>query len=271
MSNATTTSYPAPVAPATRSSNRAFRALTEAGARASLRDLSTLFFTFAFPLLFLVVFGLIFSGQDVEETGRPYIDYIAPGVLSWGVANAAVFGVAFTLMQWRRDDLLRLIRMTPTSLWSVLGSRYVLALFTGLVQAVLFVGVAMLPVFGLRLDTAWPLSVPVLVLGITAFLAIGAVVGTYCNTPEAVAAVANFLMVPMAFLSGSFFPLDAMPGWLQHASWALPLRYLNDGMGDAISGGGDATGFLVSCAGLTGFAALFALVAARTFRWSRSS
>ncbi|MEU7607532.1 ABC transporter permease, partial [Streptomyces sp. NPDC041003] len=74
----------------------AYTALTAAGYRAQVRDKATLFFTFAFPLLFLVVFGLIFSGQDVEETGRPYISYIAPGVMSWGVANAAVFGIAFT-------------------------------------------------------------------------------------------------------------------------------------------------------------------------------
>ena len=92
----------------------AYAALTQAGYRAYTRDRTTLFFTFAFPLLFLVVFGLIFRGQNVEESGRPYISYIAPGVLSWGVGNAAVFGVAFVLMQWRRDDLLRLIRMTPT-------------------------------------------------------------------------------------------------------------------------------------------------------------
>lgn len=92
----------------------AYAALSQAGYRAYTRDKTTLFFTFAFPLLFLIVFGLIFQGQEVEESGKPYINYIAPGVLSWGVANAAVFGVGFTLMQWRRDDILRLVRMTPT-------------------------------------------------------------------------------------------------------------------------------------------------------------
>lgn len=219
----------------------AYAALTGAGFRAQVRDKATLFFTFAFPLLFLVVFGLIFRGQEVAETGRPYISYIAPGVMSWGVANAAVFGVAFTLMQWRRDDLLRLIRMTPTRLPAVLASRYVLALAVGAVQAVVFVAVAMLPLFGLELDARWPLALPVLVLGITAFLTIGVVIGSYADTPEAVAAIANFLMVPMAFLSGSFLPLDMMPSWLQAVSRVLPLRYLNDAVSAALSGAADST------------------------------
>ncbi|MFD7510851.1 ABC transporter permease [Streptomyces sp. NPDC059853] len=246
----------------------AYAALSAAGYRAYTRDKTTLFFTFAFPLLFLVVFGLIFSGQTVEESGRPYIAYIAPGVLSWGVANAAVFGVGFVLMQWRRDDLLRVIRMTPTPLTSVLGSRYVLAVGIGLVQAVLFVAVALLPAFGLELAAGWWLAVPLLVLGVTAFLALGAIVGTYARTPEAVAAVANCLMVPMAFLSGSFFPLDAMPSWMQTLSWIFPLKYLNNGVSTALTGSGSGADIALGAAGLAAFALVFGAVALKTFRWS---
>ncbi|HET9383476.1 MAG TPA: ABC transporter permease [Streptomyces sp.] len=246
----------------------AYGALTAAGYRAQVRDAATLFFTFAFPLVFLVVFGLIFSGQDVEETGRPYISYIAPGVMSWGVGNAAVFGIAFTLMQWRRDDLLRLIRMTPTSLPAVLASRYVLALGVGVVQAVVFVSVALLPPFGLEPASRWPLALPVLLLGITAFLSIGVIIGSYADTPEAVAAIANFLMVPMAFLSGSFLPLDMMPDWLQKVSLVLPLRYFNDAVSAALSGGGGLGDIAAGCAALVGFTAVFALIGLKTFRWS---
>ncbi|MER7763791.1 ABC transporter permease [Streptomyces sp. NPDC097619] len=246
----------------------AYTALTAAGYRAQVRDKATLFFTFAFPLLFLVVFGLIFSGQDVEETGRPYISYIAPGVMSWGVANAAVFGIAFTLMQWRRDDLLRLIRLSPTPLGTVLASRYVLNLGVGLVQAAVFVAVAMLPGFGLELDGRWPLVVPVLVLGVTAFMAIGIIVGTYANTPEAVAAIANCMMVPMAFLSGSFLPLDMMPDWLRSVSRILPLRYLNDAATGALTGAGSLGTIGLGCAALAGFALVFGLIGFKTFRWS---
>ncbi|HVQ90389.1 MAG TPA: ABC transporter permease [Mycobacteriales bacterium] len=246
----------------------AYTALIRAGYKASIRDATTVFFTFAFPLVFLVVFGLIFAGRDVEGTGNSYINYIGPGVLSWGVANAALFGVSFTLMQWRNDDLLRLIRMTPVSLRAVLGSRVVLAQVIGLLQAGLFVGVAVLPVFGLHVSGRWPLALPVLVLAVAAFLALGVVVGARAQTPEAVAAIANCIMVPMAFVSGSFFPLDLMPGWLRAISQALPLRYVNDGIAVAIAGRGDLGDYGIACAALAGFTVLFGAIGLRAFRWS---
>ncbi|MFD9126228.1 ABC transporter permease [Kitasatospora sp. NPDC059571] len=260
---------PAAAGPAPRTSAAA--ALTRAGARAYLRDRTTVFFTFAFPLVFLVVFGLIFQGQQVTAGGAAYIDRIAPGVLSWGVGNAALFGVAFTLMHWRRDDVLRLIRRTPTPLAAVLASRVAVSLAVGLVQAALFTGVALLPPFGLRPAGSWPLMIPVLVLGITAFMALGVVVGSLADTPEAVAAIANCVMVPMAFLSGSFYPSELMPGWLQGLSRALPLRYFNDGVIDTLSGRGGAADLALACGGLAGFAALFTLIALRLFRWSNRS
>jgi ABC-2 type transport system permease protein len=99
---------------------------------------------------------------------------------------------------------------------------------------------------------------------------LGAIVGSYAKTPEAVAAVANCLMIPMAFLSGSFLPLDMMPEWMQTLSRALPLRYLNDGVSGALTGGGTG-GVLVDCAVLTGFAVVLGAVAVRTFRWSDTS
>lgn len=247
----------------------AYTALTTANYRAYVRDRTTLFFTFAFPLFFLLIFGLIFKGQTVEGEDLPYINYIAPGVLSWGVGNAAVFAVAFTLVTWRRDDILRLIWRTPTGPGAVVGARATVALGVGLVQAVLFVAVALLPVFGLRLTSTWPMALPVLVCGIAAFLAVGLLVGTIADTPEAVGAIGNFVMVPMAFLAGAFYPMSLMPGWLQAISHALPLRYFNDGIADALSGRATWSQTGLDCLVLLGFAAVFGLLGLRTFRWSR--
>ncbi|GAA1908225.1 ABC transporter permease [Streptomyces sodiiphilus] len=249
----------------------AYTALTEAAFRAYTRDKTTMFFTFAFPMIFLVVFGALFSGQEVPQSGKPYINYIAPGVLSWGIANAAVFGVAFMLMQWRRDDILRLIRMTPAPLTAVLGSRYGMAVVIGILQGTLFVSVATLPFFGLQVSGSWPLAIPVVICGVTAFMAIGAIIGSYSRTPEAVAGFANFLMVPMAFLSGSFFPLDAMPSWMQTLAWAFPLRYINDGVSTAVTGSGDLGTVAISCGALTLFTMVLAVVVAKTFRWSNQT
>lgn len=248
-----------------------YAALTKATYLASLRDTTTVFFTFAFPLAFLVLFGLIFQGQQVGDSGLSSINFIAPGVLSWGIGNAAVFSIAFALMHWRRDDILRLIWRTPTPLRTVFAARWTIAVVMGLIQTVLFTAIALLPVFGLHLASSWPLALPPILFGITAFLTLGMLVGTLANTPEAVAAIANVVMVPMAFLSGSFYPEELMPGWLQKVATVLPLHYLNDALTDAFGGRGGTGGVAVDCLGLVVFAVLFGLLSARLFRWSNQT
>ncbi|MEO3924327.1 ABC transporter permease [Micromonosporaceae bacterium B7E4] len=246
----------------------AFVALTRATIKASTRDTATIFFTFAFPLIFLVIFGLIFQGQEVEETGNEYIDFIAPGVLSWGLGNAAVFGIAFMLMQWRRDDLLRLIRLTPSRASSVVLARLVVAVFVGIAQCVLFIAVAVLPPFNMTVAGPWPLALPIMLLTIATFLALGLIIGSTANTPEAVGAVTNCVVIPMAFLSGAFIPVELMPGWLQSVSYAMPLRYVDDGLVYSLAGAGEARAYWIACLVLLGFAAVFTAVGLRLFKWS---
>ena len=88
--------------------------------------------------------------------------------------------------------------------------------------------------FGLRLTGSWWMSVPLLVAGTLAFMSLGLLAGALAKTQEGAVNLANFLVLPMAFLSGSFFPLDGSPQWLQVTSQLLPLRHLNDGMLDVM-------------------------------------
>lgn len=246
----------------------AFSAVSRASLKVYVRDPAAVFFTFAFPLIFLVIFGLVFGSEQVAKTGATAVNFIAPGVLSWGMANAALFGTAFTLMQWRRDDLLRLIRLTPARVGELGLSRLAISLVIGLAQMILFIGVAMLPVFGMRMNPHWPLALPLLMLAVAAFLSLGVIVGDVAKTPESVAAIANFIMVPMAFLSGAFVPLALMPSWIRTFSYALPLRYAGNGLVYAFSGQGSAGAYGIDCLALAVFAAVFAVIGLRLFRWS---
>jgi len=71
----------------------------------------------------------------------------------------------------------------------------------------------------------------------------------------------------MAFLSGSFFPLDGAPAWLRRLSELLPLKHLNEGMLDVLVRGQGPSSALVPLAILAGFAVVVTLLAARLFRW----
>jgi ABC-2 type transport system permease protein len=79
--------------------------------------------------------------------------------------------------------------------------------------------------------------------------------------------MANFFVLPMAFLSGSFFPLEGAPAWIQTVSKLLPLRHLNDAMLDVMVRGEGPSSALVPIGILLAFTAVFTLLAARLFRW----
>ncbi|MDQ3403708.1 MAG: ABC transporter permease [Actinomycetota bacterium] len=211
-----------------------------------------------------------FTAEQIEDASLKSIQYLTPGILSWGIAITAVFGASLTLVSWRRKQVLRRLRLAPVSPISILSSRIVVTIGVAITQAVLFVGVAMLPVFGLKLSGTWWLSIPVFLMGILAFFAIGILVGAFCKTEEAASGAANIVVLPMAFLSGTFFPIDLAPSWLQTVSKIFPLRHMNDGMMDFLVRGKGVEALLVPCAVLLGFTLVVSFIASRVFSWEDS-
>src|SRR5215470_3933099 len=207
------------------------------------------------------------QAEQVEDSSLKPIQYLTPGLLSWSVATSAVFGSALTLVSWRRRQVLRRLWLAPTSAMSVLTSRLGVAFAVALLQATAFVLLAMTPLFGLRLAGSWLLAVPLLAIGTLAFFAIGMLAGSFAKTEEAASAVANLIVLPMAFLSGTFFPLEASPGWLQAISQAFPLRHLNDGMLDVMVRGQGVNALIAPVAVLLGFTVVVGALAFRLFRW----
>jgi ABC-2 type transport system permease protein len=205
--------------------------------------------------------------QPVEDASLKPIQYLTPGILSWGISISAVFGAALTMVSWRKKQVLRRIRLAPVSAVTVLTSRLTVSVGIAVVQAITFVLVALTPPFGLKLSGSWYLALPLLVVGTLAFFAIGMLVGAFCRTEEAASGAANILVLPMSFLSGTFFPIENAPGWLQAISKALPLRHMNDGMLDVLVRGKGIEALVVPCSVLIAFTAVVGLLAAKVFRW----
>ena len=204
--------------------------------------------------------------DPVEDESLDTIQYYTPGLLGWAVAMSAAFGAAATLQGWRQSKLLRRLQLAPVSTRTVVGARVSVTVAVALVQMAIFLGVGTL-FFDLTLTGAWWMAIPLLVVGTLCFMSIGLLAGAITKTQEGAVNAANFMVLPMAFLSGSFFPLDAAPQWLQTLSNLLPLKHLNDGMLDVMVRGEPWTAALVPMAILAGFAVVVTLVAAKLFRW----
>lgn len=204
--------------------------------------------------------------ERVEDDSLTTIQFFTPGLLGWAVAMSAAFGAAATIQGWRQSKLLRRLQLAPVSTQTIVGARVSVTVGIALGQLAIFIGLGA-AAFGLTLTGAWWMSIPLLIVGTLCFMAIGLLAGALTTTVEGAVNAANFIVLPMAFLSGSFFPLDAAPGWLQAISNALPLKHLNEAMLDVMVRGEGPASALVPMGILAAFAVVVTLVAARLFRW----
>ncbi|MBA3782212.1 MAG: ABC transporter permease [Nocardioides sp.] len=207
-----------------------------------------------------------FETQAVEDDSLRTIQFVTPGLLGWAIAMSASFGAAATLNGWRNSKLLRRLQLSPVSTTTVVAARVVVTIAIALTQMAIFLGLGAVA-FGLKLTGAWPAAIPLLIVGTLCFMAIGLLAGAVAKSTEGAVNMANFIVLPMSFLSGSFFPLEGSPQWLQIVSKCLPLRWLNDGMLDVMVRGEGPAAIGLPLAVLAGFAVVVTLLAARLFRW----
>jgi ABC-2 type transport system permease protein len=204
--------------------------------------------------------------QSVEDTSLKQIQYVLPGLLGWAVATSGTFGAAMSLVVWRRSRLLRRLQLAPIPTSAIVTARVVVSIGIAVVQAAIFIGLGT-AAFGLQLTHDWWMVLPIVVCATLAFLSIGLVAGAVSRTEEAATALVNVVVLPMAFLSGSFIPLAAAPGWIRAVSHVLPLTHANNAMLDTMVRGKSWTAALPDLAVLLGFAVVFTLVATRFFNW----
>jgi ABC-2 type transport system permease protein len=206
------------------------------------------------------------DSQQVEDNSLSYIQYITPGLLGWAIALGATFGASATLVTWRQKKILRRLRLSPVGIPTIIGARVVFAIGVALVQLVVFLAVAT-AFFHLKLTHYWWVSIPLIMAGTLSFMAIGLLAGARAKSAEAASAISNLITIPMAFLSGSFFPIDTAPRWLQIIAEVFPLRHLNDGMLDVMVRGRGPASVLPQIGILLLFTVVISSVAAVLFRW----
>jgi ABC-2 type transport system permease protein len=210
-------------------------------------------------------FGL--RTEQVENGSLKPIQYVAPGLLGWAIASGGAFGASITLVTWRQNKLLRRLRLAPISTGAVVLARVGISVVLALIQLAVFLGIATLPYFGLTLTAFWWMSIPIVVCGTLAFMAIGLLVGAVAKTQQAATSIANLIILPMAFLGGAFIPLDYAPAWIRDVSYAMPLRYLVTGMQDVMARGEGPASALPAIGILLGLAAVLTAISVRVFRW----
>jgi ABC-2 type transport system permease protein len=178
-------------------------------------------FIFLFPLLLFLLLGSVYSGKIY---GLPAPQALLAGMLGYGCANTAFAGLAIQLVVRRELGILKRLRATPLSARTYITAMLASTLIVFLLQAIgLFVLGRIL--YGTPFPHAIGSLVLALVIGAAVFAALGVATASLIRSAEGSSAVVNFILLPMAFLTGSFGPTHRYPAFLRAIGDVLPLKY----------------------------------------------
>ncbi len=163
----------------------------------------------------------------VDANRLSYVDFLIPGMVAMSIMQLGVFSVAFGIVQSKRTGALRRLMATPLRPRTLLAAQTSVRLLMVLAQVVILVGMGEL-LFGYRLVGNFGELVAVGVLGGVVFLAMGFAIAGSARTEDQAAPLANLVSMPQMFLSGVFFPRDALPAWLRPIADFFPLTFLAD-------------------------------------------
>lgn len=157
-----------------------------------------------------------------------FIDFFVPGIIAMAVMTSSLFGAVNLNAELRQKGVLRKLATTPITRtdWILSNILYQFILAALSTVVILLVSYA---VFSVRLKINVWLPVFV-VLDVFAFVGLGMMLTRVAKDAESAAAAANAFMFPMMFLSGTFFPVEMMPDFLQKFARILPLYYVNEGL-----------------------------------------
>lgn len=232
------------------------------------RNPAAAFFTFLFPLLFLVIFTTLLGNDEVRLGGRTIrtATYYVFSMAAFGLITACYTNVAMAVVAAREEGVLKRVRGTPMPGGSYLAARVAHAVLIGVLL------VAITVVFG---AVAYDASVPsgpdlvrfgiTLVVGAACFAALGLAVTGPIPNAEAASPIVNVIVFPLLFLSGVFIAIgDDAPSWVVWTGRVFPVRHLVEAMRSSYLG----LPFHWSDVGvLLAWLAIGIVVAMRTFRW----
>jgi ABC-2 type transport system permease protein len=202
--------------------------------KAFWRNPASAFFTFAFPLMFLVIFTALLGGGDVLLSGTDVSQstYYVVAMAAFGVISACYTNIAISTVFNRDAGILKRLRGTPLPAASYLSARVLHGLVVGglLVVITLAFGAA---AYGADLPSGVALVqfVVTFLVGALAFAALALALTGVIPNADAAPPIVNATILPLLFISGIFIPLgDDAPAWLTTVADIFPVKHFTDAM-----------------------------------------
>jgi ABC-type polysaccharide/polyol phosphate export permease len=192
--------------------------------RRKLLKLGYLFSAMVIPIIYLLTFGFGLGGR-VQITGMNYLGYLIFGLVAMSSMNNSYTWVSNSLNLSRLYfKTFQVLVQAPVSPASIMAGEVLAGMMKGLFAAALIIVVGF---FSSRDFAVTPIFVLALLLNCFLFANLGVIVGMRSKSHEDTATYSNFFIMPMAFFSGTFFPIDKIPMAIKALIYALPLTHTN--------------------------------------------
>lgn len=227
------------------------------------RNPQSAFFTFIFPIVIIVIFGAVFNSgkRDSFYYGLTGLQYYIPTIAALSVLGACYSQLAIALSIRRQNGILKRIRATPLPAWAYFAGLVAHCILLSIIEVALIIGVGAL--YGVPLPSHWTALIVTLILGAASFCTLGVAVASLIRNSEAAPAVVQFILFPLVFISGTYFPIHSTV--LNNIADVLPVRPFNEAL---IGPFAQDTGFDWNhLAVLLAWGVVGGFVAVRRFRW----
>jgi len=203
--------------------------------------------------------------ETVQTNDVTFISYLVPSILGMSLMQLGIFS-AIPLVADREKLILKRLQATPLRRWQLVGSNVLTRLLIAVFQTVIIITVGT-AFYDVQISGSWFLIGALVLLGSLAFIALGYVIASFAPTEEAANGMTSVVQFPLMFLSGTFFPIDAMPDALKMVARAMPLTYLGDALRQVMVEGTPFSPLWVCFAVLAAWLVICFGIAARFFRW----
>lgn len=176
-----------------------------------------------------VVQPLNVETQGVVSGNPSYFDFIAPGIMAMTVMMSVMTGLPVAISQEKEIGTMDGMMVAPVNRLSILLGKTLAQTARGLIQGAIILALA-IGIFGVAIQGSILLVFALLLLGVFSFVGLGIVITSFTKDQETAQMLMMTLMFPMMFLSGVFFPIQQMPGFMQTISHFLPLTYAADAL-----------------------------------------
>jgi len=231
-----------------------------------LREPVAAFFTLAFPLMMLFLFGSIYGNKPSSFLGGyGIVDVSVPAYTAMIIGSSGLLSLGISIASYRETGVLKRLKATPIRPRTILGAQVaVIYLMTAIGMALLIISGK--SVYGLRFGGNLLSMFAAFTLCAISVFAIGFVLASLAPTARVAQVAGMVIFYPMIFLSGATIPSETFPAAVRHYSQVLPLTHAVTLLRGLWAGGawGDYPKEVII---LVGVAILGVIISARTFRW----